>query len=133
MATEKCSEKLSIFFFLKLCSNLSIKVITLALLGTWLRSLFLVHLIHCFFIYFSSSQFEPVVLANIDNLDSNALSSYPLYLDQVECIGNETNLLQCDNLGAGVQYCCTQNIVAIRCNGNFIQQFQQLFSKKILF
>ena len=45
------------------------------------------------------------------------LDSSPLLLDELDCVGNEMNLLQCTHDGFGVQNCCVATeSVAITCD-----------------
>ena len=76
---------------------------------------------HLFFdliliIQFSLNEFQPIILYGTDHVNFHSVSNYSIYLDEVQCIGNETNLLQCENSGAGIHNCNNNEKVAIRCS-----------------
>ena len=56
------------------------------------------------------------MVINSNQLDSSAVSHYPIYLDYVNCMGSETNLLRCYHRGAGVHRSNAINKVAVRCS-----------------
>ena len=66
---------------------------------------------------FSVNSYQPAVISS-SQLDSNAVSSYPFYLDRVNCEGNETNLLQCFNRGVGAIGTDIKSKVSVRCSQN---------------
>ena len=62
-------------------------------------------------------------------VNPNLVLNNKIYLDNLECMGNETSLLQCSHSGAGVHNCLNNEKMAIRCSpkGKLFDHFSQQF------
>ena len=59
----------------------------------------------------------PLSLSPISSYPTLSLfSSVPIWLDDVDCLSNDTTLLFCQNGGIGVEDCRHINDVAVKCN-----------------
>ena len=55
--------------------------------------------------------------------DSGIIS--PIWLDNVQCVGNETKLIDCPSNEVGVNNCSRRNDIGLRCGKKIITYFLQ--------
>ena len=51
----------------------------------------------------------------------------PILLDNVECLGTESSLLECSHLGIGVHNCSDYEIAGVRCTGKNVTSEKGLY------
>ena len=52
-----------------------------------------------------------------------AIDSQAVFLDDVQCIGNESSILDCERQVTGEHNCNQNDGAGVRCGGKFVMQF----------